>query len=153
MKVPAHFSPASRLLLALNFSIVTHAVVQVLDYIATQNKAVLTYSASDMKLMIHSDASYRSEPQARAEHRGGHFFLLSNESTIPTNNDAVLNIAHIIKHVMTSATEAELAALYHGMRSSVHQNSVRENGPQTTINTTTNRQRHSRGCVQRQNTT
>ena len=28
------------------------------------------------------------------------------------NNGAVLNIAHIIKHVMTSVTEAELASLY-----------------------------------------
>jgi hypothetical protein len=30
----------------------------------------------------------------------------------PPNNGAILNIAHIIKHVMTSATEAKLAALY-----------------------------------------
>lgn len=30
----------------------------------------------------------------------------------PPNNGAILNIAHIIKHVMSSATEAELAALY-----------------------------------------
>jgi hypothetical protein len=84
--------------------------LQLLDYIATQEEAVLTYSASDMKLAVHSDASYLSEPQARSR-AGGHFFL-SNEATIPANNGAVLNIAHIIKHVMTSATEAELAALY-----------------------------------------
>ena len=37
---------------------------------------------------------------------------MSNESTIPQNNGAFLNIAHIIKRAMTSATEAELAALY-----------------------------------------
>jgi hypothetical protein len=84
--------------------------LQLLDYIATQEEAVITYSASDMKLAVHSDASYLSEPHARSR-AGGHFFL-SNEATIPANNGAVLNIAHIIKHVMTSATEAELAALY-----------------------------------------
>ena len=84
--------------------------LQLLDYIATQEEAVLTYSASDMQLAVHSDASYLSEPQARSR-AGGHFFL-SNEATIPANNGAVLNIAHIIKHVVTSATEAELAALY-----------------------------------------
>ena len=39
-------------------------------------------------------------------------FFLSSDSAIPQNNRAVLNIAHIIKHVMSSATEAELAALY-----------------------------------------
>ena len=63
-----------------------------------------------MKLVVHSDASYLSEPKARSR-SGGHFFL-SNEATIPQNNGTILNTAHIIKHVMTSATEAELAALY-----------------------------------------
>eukprot|EP00804_Cyclotella_cryptica_P012262 CCRYP_013844-RA/>CCRYP_013844-RA protein AED:0.25 eAED:0.25 QI:0/0/0/1/0/0/2/0/707 len=83
---------------------------QLLDYIATQDEAVLTYNASDMVLAIHSDASFLSEPAARSR-AGGHFFLSSN-AEIPPNNGAVLNIAHIIKHVMASATEAELAALY-----------------------------------------
>ena len=63
-----------------------------------------------MKQAVQSDASYLSKPHAHSR-AGGHFFL-SNEATIPANNDAVLNIAHIINHVMTSATEAELAALY-----------------------------------------
>jgi len=84
--------------------------LQLLDYTATQEEAVLTYSASDMKLAVHSDASYLSEPRTHSR-AGGHFFL-SNEATISANNGAVLNIAHNIKHVMTSATEAELAALY-----------------------------------------
>ena len=92
--------------------------LQLLDYIATQEEAVLTYRVSGMKLAVHSDASYLSEPQARSR-TGGHFFL-SNEATIPANNGAVLNIAHIIKHVMTSATEAELAALYIMAREAVY---------------------------------
>ena len=83
---------------------------QLLDYLATQEEAVLTYSASDMTLAVHSNAGYLNEPKARSR-AGGHFFL-SNNAEIPPNNGAVLNIAHIIKHVMSSATEAELAALY-----------------------------------------
>ena len=63
-----------------------------------------------MKLSAHSDASYLSEPKARI--REGGLFFLSSDSTVPHNNGAILNIAHIIKHVITSATEAELAALY-----------------------------------------
>ena len=63
-----------------------------------------------MMLAAHSDASYLSEPKARSR-AGGHFFL-SNNVEMPSNNGAILNIAHIIKHVMSSATEAELAALY-----------------------------------------
>jgi hypothetical protein len=39
-------------------------------------------------------------------------FFLSNSADIPPNNGAIFNIAHIIKHVMESATEAELAAPY-----------------------------------------
>ena len=91
---------------------------QLLDYIATQEDAVLTYNASDMIRAAHSDASYLSEPKARSR-AGGHFFL-SSDSTIPQNNGAVLNIAHIIKHVMSSATEAELAALYIMARKAVY---------------------------------
>jgi hypothetical protein len=92
--------------------------LQLLDYIATQEDAVITYNASDMKLAAHSDASYLSEPKARSR-AGGHFFL-SSSADIPPNNGAILNIAHIIKHVMASATEAELAALYIVAREAVY---------------------------------
>jgi hypothetical protein len=50
---------------------------------------------------------------------GGHFFLSSN-ATVPPNNGAILNIAHIIKNVMSSATEAELAGLYIMAREAVY---------------------------------
>ena len=83
---------------------------QLLNYITTQEDAVLTYNASNMKLVSHSNASYLSKPKSRSR-AGGHFFL-SNNSPVPHNNGAVLDIAHIIKHAMTSATEAELASLY-----------------------------------------
>eukprot|EP00804_Cyclotella_cryptica_P003620 CCRYP_002239-RA/>CCRYP_002239-RA protein AED:0.33 eAED:0.32 QI:0/-1/0/1/-1/1/1/0/513 len=89
-----------------------------LDYLATQEEAVLTYHASDMILAAHSDASYLSKPQARSR-AGGHFFL-SSDADIPPNNGAILNIAHIIKHVMVSATEAELAALFITAREAVY---------------------------------
>ena len=35
---------------------------QLLDYIATQEEAVITYNTSDMKLAAHSNASYLSKP-------------------------------------------------------------------------------------------
>ena len=46
---------------------------QLLDYIATQEDAVITYTSSDMKLEFHSDASYLSEPKVRSR-AGRHFF-------------------------------------------------------------------------------
>ena len=71
-----------------------------------------------MVLAINSDASYLSEPKARSR-AGGHFFL-SDDTGIPANNRAILNIAHIIKHVMSLATEAEIAALYIMAREAVY---------------------------------
>jgi len=83
---------------------------QLLNYLATQEDAVLTYKRSDMTLAIHTDASYLNEPKVRS--CAGRHFPLSFDKTIPRNNDAILNIAHIIKNAMSSATKAKLAALY-----------------------------------------
>ena len=63
-----------------------------------------------MVLAVHSYASYLSKPRVQSR-AGGHFFLSSN-TTVPPNNGAILNIAHIIRSIMPSATKAELAGLY-----------------------------------------
>ena len=91
---------------------------QLLDNIATQGDAIITYSNSDMKLSVQSDASYLSKTKEIIL-VGCHFFL-SNEGTIPQNSGTILNIAHIIKHVMASATKVELAALYIMAREAVY---------------------------------
>ena len=44
---------------------------------------------------------------------------MSNDSTDPPNNGAVLTIAQIIKNVMSSAAEAELGALFINCREAV----------------------------------
>jgi hypothetical protein len=92
--------------------------LQLLDFLATQEEAVLSYHASNMVLAVHSNASYLSEPKARS-HASGHFFL-SSDTTIPPNKGAVLNIAHIIKNVTSSATKAELVGLYIMAREAVY---------------------------------
>ena len=92
--------------------------MQFLDYVATQEEAILTFNASDMKLAVHSNASYLSEPKERSR-AGGNFFL-SNDALITPNNGAIINAAHIIKHFMSSTTEAKLAALYIMTRESVY---------------------------------
>jgi hypothetical protein len=81
-----------------------------LDYAATHPDAILTYDKSDMILVVHSDASYLSEPQARSR-AGGHFFL-TTEAEEPPNNGAILNVSKIMTSVMSSAADAELGALY-----------------------------------------
>ena len=88
-----------------------------LDYASTHPDAITTYRASEMVLAVDSDASYLIEPKARSR-AGGHFYM-SNNTTFPTSNGAVLDVARIIKSVMTSAAEAEMGALYINAREAV----------------------------------
>ena len=92
--------------------------LQLLDYVASQEDAVLTYHASDMMLAAHSDAGYHNEPGAKSR-VGGHFFLSSNKE-IPPNNGSIHNVAQILKAVMSSAAEAELGGLFINAREAVH---------------------------------
>ena len=92
---------------------------QFLDYAASQPDAIITYRASDMILaMIHSDASYLSKPKAHSR-VGGHFFMSENDG-FPSNNGAVLNVAVLIKNIMSSAAEAELGAMFINAKQAVH---------------------------------
>ena len=89
-----------------------------LDYPATPQDTILTYKASDMVLVVHSDASYLSEP--KAHNQAGSYFL-SSDCDDPANNGAVLNFAQLIKDGMSSAADAELGALYINAREAVPQ--------------------------------
>jgi hypothetical protein len=82
----------------------------ILDYAASQEDAIVTYRASNMRPRIHSNASYQSEPKAHSR-AGGHMFMAGRED-IPINNGAELNISQIIRAVMSSAAEAKLGTLF-----------------------------------------
>jgi hypothetical protein len=88
-----------------------------LDYAATHPDAVVTYKASDMVLAIHSDASYLSEPKAWSR-AGGHYFLSSDGSN-PPNNGGILNVAKIIKAVMSLAAKAKLGTFFINAKTAV----------------------------------
>jgi hypothetical protein len=72
---------------------------QFLDYTATHQDAIITYKKSDMVLIVHSNASYLSKPKA-CSRAGGNFFLLSDIED-PIDNGAILNLAQLIKAVMS----------------------------------------------------
>ena len=86
---------------------------QLLNYLATHSKALVRYYASDMILNIHSDALYLSESRARSR-IAGEFFM----GSVPVNgrpiklNGAIFIMCGILKCVVASAAEAELAALF-----------------------------------------
>ena len=87
------------------------ALTHFLNYCATNPDAKVTYQASDMILHNHSDAAYLVASEARSR-VGGYTFLGNKETNKQIINGPITIIAKIIKVVMSSAVEAEVAALY-----------------------------------------
>ena len=88
-------------------------VTHLLNYCETHPNAVVTYDASDMILHIHTDASFLSEPKAKSRARG--YFFLSDFTKDPTNamhNTPIHILCQILRNVLASAGEAELAAMF-----------------------------------------
>ena len=98
------------------------AITQFLNYAATHPDATIRYVRSDMVLHIESDASYLTAPKSRSRAAGFHY--LSSRPADPTKppaadaapppgNGAINVLCQILKEVVSSAAEAELAALFH----------------------------------------
>ena len=94
-------------------------ITQLLDYATSHPDATIKFTASDMVLHIHSDASYLSLPKSRS--KVGGFFYLSQKPTNPKHpdhdiiplNGPVHVVSKRIRNVMASATEAETGALFY----------------------------------------
>jgi hypothetical protein len=96
-------------------------LVHLLDYAATHPNPSVRFHRSDMVLYCHSDASYLSEPQARS--RVGGFFYLGNTNEPaenPSPNGPIHVESRILKNVMTAASEAEIAAIFHNGQETVY---------------------------------
>jgi hypothetical protein len=87
-------------------------VIKLLNYCNTHPETKIRYQASDMILHIHSDASYLSENEAKS--RAGGFFYMGNTNKTDTKltNSAILIVSKVLKHVMSSAAEAETGAVF-----------------------------------------
>jgi hypothetical protein len=87
-------------------------VIKLLNYCNKHPETKIRYHASDMILHIHSDASYLSENEAKSR-AGGFFYMGSNNKTDKNlTNGAILIISKVLKHVMSSAAEAEIGAVF-----------------------------------------
>ena len=75
-----------------------------------------------MVLAIHSEAGYLNKSNARSR-VGGHFFLSSN-TQYPPSNGSILNVAQILKTVMSSAVEAELGGLYFNSQEAMYMRNI-----------------------------
>ena len=79
----------------------------ILNYVATYPNAKLLFKSSDMILRAHSDGSYLCAPKARS--RGAGYVFLGDEKHM---NAAIQVFCQLHKVVVSSAAEAELAALF-----------------------------------------
>jgi hypothetical protein len=91
-----------------------------------------------MRLAIHSNALYLSEPKARSR-ASSHMFMAGTEY-IPINNGAVLNILQIIRAVMSLAAEAKLGALFINAKTAVSMQCTQGNGTSTNLHPHPNQQ-------------
>ena len=86
-----------------------------MDYAHIYPNAGIRYHASNIRLHIDSDVAYLVMPKARS-HEAGYLYLSNNStgSNIPwvKPNGSILTQFTTIKHVMTSAAEAEPAQIY-----------------------------------------
>ncbi len=87
---------------------------QLLDYVAIHPNAGIQHKACNMVLLIHTDASYLSEPGGKSR-AAGHFYL-SNHNDEDFNNGTILTLSTIMKNIMLSASKAELSALYYSCK-------------------------------------
>ena len=89
---------------------INEAINKILDYCATYPSDGIIYRSSDMVPCAHSDKGLNNESKGRSR-SGAHIFLSENKS-MPRWNGYVLALAKIIKFVMSSASEAELGAIF-----------------------------------------
>ena len=116
------------------------AIKRLLDYANTYSNGTVRFHKSDMQLVVDSDAAYLVLPKARSRF-AGYFRLLDNESNIHRQlyNGAILLECKTIRHVVSSAAEAETHGVFQNAKLAVSlRNILIQLGhpqPPTTINT------------------
>jgi hypothetical protein len=107
--------------------VTTNKLTQLLNFCATHPDATSQYTASDMVLHIHSDASYLLEPNARSR-LGGYFFLSSKQnSSKHIQNGPILAICTVYKNVLSSVMEAEVAGTFVNAKEGVNVRNILNN--------------------------
>ncbi len=92
---------------------VADACHELLDYIATHPNAGNWYKACNLVLLVHFNATYLSKPGGKSR-VSGHFYLSNCNDDF--NNGAILMLLTIMKHVVSVASKAKLAALYYSCK-------------------------------------
>jgi hypothetical protein len=96
-------------------------VTHLLNYCATHPDAKVRFKRSDMVLHVESDASYLCLPKSKSR-VAGYFYM--GEQPKPNNeqppmNGAVLVVCNILRVVVSSAAEAELAGVFYNAKETI----------------------------------
>jgi hypothetical protein len=91
-----------------------------MDYVHTYQHAYIRYYASDMVLHIDSGAAYLVASKARSR-VGGYFHLSDHPSKTkqPRLNGAKHVECKTLRHVVSSAAEAETGGVYHNAQTAI----------------------------------
>ena len=96
-------------------------IQMLLDYLNTYPNARVRFYASDMVLKVDSDAAYLVAPKAKSRIAG--FFYCSRRPTINNPLASINGPVHVecrtLRHVVTSAAEAETAALFYNAQTAL----------------------------------
>jgi hypothetical protein len=87
-------------------------VIKILNYCNTHPESKIRYHASDMILHIHSDESYLSGNEAKSRAGGLSYMGNTAQNDKKLTKGAILIVSKVLKHVMSSAAEAEIGALF-----------------------------------------
>ena len=97
-------------------------IQMLLDYLNTYPNARIRYYASDMQLHIDSDAAYLIAPKAKSR-ISGFYYLSDTPKQIgiqPKLNGPIHVECRLLQHVVTSASEAETAALFYNAQTALY---------------------------------
>ena len=100
------------------------AVQRLIDYFRLYPNNYLVYTACDMILHIQSDASYLSRRHARSV--AGGLFYLGNRGKPTAINNPLDVLCQIIDVIVSSAFEAEYAALFMNARHAIYLRNILE---------------------------
>ena len=83
-----------------------------MDYAATYPNEVIRHYSSDTVLLVDSDTAYQVLPKAKSR-IAGYFYLSDHpsKSNMPMLNAPILGMCKTIRHVASSAAEAETAGV------------------------------------------
>ena len=85
-----------------------------MDYVRSYPSTYIRFYASNMILNIDSDAAYLVAPKARSRVAGyDHLSSIPNVTEHPRLNGAILVECKTLRHVVSSAAEAETGGIFH----------------------------------------